>query len=90
MAALAPGLAPELLARFLAHPAISAPKVGRERVVVLTGCVQSVFFPGVNAATERVLAAEGCAVDVPGGQGCCGALSLHAGRDAEAASWPRR
>ncbi len=53
-------------------------------MVLLTGCVQSVFFPGVNAATERVLAAEGCAVDVPGGQGCCGALSLHAGRDKEA------
>ncbi len=48
---------------------------------MLTGCVQSVFFPGVNAATERVLAAEGCRVAVPGGQGCCGALSLHAGRD---------
>jgi len=31
----------------------------------------------VNAATVRVLSAEGCDVCVPEGQGCCGALSLH-------------
>jgi glycolate oxidase iron-sulfur subunit len=52
---------------------------------MLTGCVQQVFFPEVNAATARVLAAEGCDVIIPPGQGCCGALSLHAGRAAEAA-----
>ena len=79
----------ELFGAQVPQSGTSAPKVGRERVVVLTGCVQSVFFPGVNAATERVLAAEGCAVDVPGGQGCCGALSLHAGRDRRPASSPR-
>ncbi len=43
------------------------------------------FFPEVNAATARVLAAEGCDVIIPPGQGCCGALSLHTGRAAEAA-----
>ena len=32
---------------------------------MLTGCVQQVFFPGVNAATARVLAAEGCDVVIP-------------------------
>jgi glycolate oxidase iron-sulfur subunit len=46
--------------------------------------VQRVFFPSVNAATIRVLAAEGFDVLVPGDQGCCGALSLHSGRDGEA------
>ena len=56
----------------------------RLRVALLAGCVQRIFFPGVNAATVRVLAAEGCEVVVPRGQGCCGALSVHAGRDAEA------
>jgi glycolate oxidase iron-sulfur subunit len=45
--------------------------------------VQRVFFPEVNAATARVLAAEGVEVAVPS-QGCCGALSLHAGRAGEA------
>jgi glycolate oxidase iron-sulfur subunit len=60
--------------------------LGTRRAVVgmLTGCVQSVFFPGVNAATARVLAAEGCDVIIPRGQGCCGALSLHSGRSAQA------
>src|SRR5215469_16308039 len=63
------------------------PALGARRAVVgmLTGCVQSVFFPQVNAATARVLAAEGCDVIIPRGQGCCGALSLHSGRAAEAA-----
>ena len=51
----------------------------RARVAVLTGCVQRISFDGVNAATVRVLAAEGCRVSAPGAQGCCGALSLHSG-----------
>jgi glycolate oxidase iron-sulfur subunit len=55
----------------------------RARVALLAGCVQRVYFPGVNAATIRVLAAEGCDVIVPRRQGCCGALSLHAGRERE-------
>ena len=63
------------------------PAGGPRRAVVgmLTGCVQQVFFPEVNAATARVLAAEGCDVIIPPGQGCCGALSLHSGRATEAA-----
>jgi glycolate oxidase iron-sulfur subunit len=56
----------------------------RLRVGLLAGCVQRVFFPGVNEATVRVLAAEGCEVVIPRGQGCCGALSIHAGREEEA------
>ena len=64
---------------------------GTRRAVVgmLTGCVQSVFFPQVNIATARVLAAEGCDVVIPRGQGCCGALSLHSGRASEAAGFAR-
>jgi glycolate oxidase iron-sulfur subunit len=61
----------------------------RKRVALLAGCVQRVFFPNVNAATIRVLAAEGCDVDVPAGQGCCGALSLHSGRADEAKRFAR-
>jgi glycolate oxidase iron-sulfur subunit len=56
---------------------------------MLPGCVQSVFFPHVNAATARVLAAEGCDVIIPRGQGCCGALSLHSGRASEAGRFAR-
>jgi glycolate oxidase iron-sulfur subunit len=55
----------------------------RFRVGLVAGCVQRVFFREVNEATLRVLAAEGCEVVVPEGQGCCGALSIHAGRAAE-------
>ena len=61
-------------------PATSA---RRFRVGLVAGCVQRIFFRGVNEATLRVLAAEGCEVVVPEGQGCCGALSIHAGRAAE-------
>src|SRR2546430_16596283 len=67
------------------------PARGQRRAVVgmLTGCVQQVFFPEVNTATARVLAAEGCDVIIPAGQGCCGALSLHSGRGSEAAGVAR-
>jgi glycolate oxidase iron-sulfur subunit len=61
----------------------------RARVALVTGCVQSVFFPGINAATARVLAAEGCEVIVPPDQGCCGALSIHAGREEESLAFAR-
>jgi glycolate oxidase iron-sulfur subunit len=55
----------------------------RARVGLLLGCVQRVLFGEVNAATARVLAAEGCDVLAPHDQECCGALHLHAGRRAE-------
>ena len=62
----------------------------RRRVGLLTGCVQRVFFSDVNAATIRVLAAEGCDVWAPPMQRCCGALSEHAGREPEALDRARR
>jgi glycolate oxidase iron-sulfur subunit len=68
------------------------PARGERRAVVgmLTGCVQREFFPGVNAATARVLAMEGCDVVIPRSQGCCGALSLHSGRSAEAKDFAKQ
>ncbi len=62
----------------------------RQRVGLLSGCVQRVFFGDVNAATTRVLAAEGCDVIAPRDQQCCGALSGHAGREEEAMDRARR
>ena len=70
------------------HVAARGPR--RAVAGLLTGCVQSVFFPRVNSATARVLAAEGCDVVIPRGQGCCGALSLHSGRESEAADFARK
>ena len=62
----------------------------RRRVGLLLGCVQRVFFDEVNAATIRVLAAEGCEVVIPPSQGCCGALMLHSGLETDAAQMARR
>ena len=83
-------LAPRL--RKVPRPPRRVPARGRRRAVVgmLTGCVQSAFFPEVNSATVRVLAAEGCDVLIPSGQGCCGALSVHNGRKAEAQRFARK
>lgn len=70
---------------FEALPSVTYPRSApRRRVGMLTGCVQQVFFSQVNAATVRVLAAEGCEVVVPREQSCCGALMLHSGLDHEA------
>jgi glycolate oxidase iron-sulfur subunit len=85
MESLAPRLTrPERLAERI-------PAQGTRRAVVgmLTGCVQSAFFPDVNAATARILAAEGCEVLIPRTQRCCGALSVHSGREAEAQKFAR-
>jgi glycolate oxidase iron-sulfur subunit len=78
-------LAPPRPGKVPALPHFVAARGERRAVVgMLTGCVQGVFFPQVNTATARVLSAEGCDVHIPQGQGCCGALSLHAGRKQEA------
>ncbi|HET9125679.1 MAG TPA: (Fe-S)-binding protein [Solirubrobacteraceae bacterium] len=57
------------------------PAVGQRRgtVAFMQGCVQRVFFGDVNAATVRVLAAEGFEVHAPRQPRCCGALEFHAG-----------
>jgi Fe-S oxidoreductase len=97
---LASRLAPELVAALRIAPArrgrvprlpdrVSARGSRRAVVGMLTGCVQQVFFPDVNTATARVLAAEGCDVIIPAGQGCCGALSVHGGRRAQATDFAR-
>jgi len=88
--ALAPDVAvgwSAIAARLPAEVAAQGPV--RARVGLIAGCVQRVCFPEVNQATLRVLSAEGCAVQVPPGQGCCGALSLHSGREDEAKSFAR-
>jgi glycolate oxidase iron-sulfur subunit len=68
------------------------PAIGERRLTVglLTGCVQRLVFPQVNAATINVLSAEGCDVVAPADQGCCGALALHAGRLDEARMFARK
>ncbi len=57
------------------------PAVGprRYRVAFFAGCIANLSFARLNDATVRVLARNGCEVVVPAGQGCCGALHVHAG-----------
>lgn len=56
----------------------------RGRIGLLQGCVQRVFFHDVNAATARVLSAEGFEVYAPKVPRCCGALLMHTGYEPEA------
>ena len=60
---------------------VVSPAIGtkRGRVGLVLGCVQRVFDPEVNAATIRVLTANGFEVIIPPQQGCCGAASHHQG-----------
>jgi glycolate oxidase iron-sulfur subunit len=56
------------------------PVTPKARVVLLTGCVGDRALPDINRAAVEVLQANEIeVVDAPG-QGCCGALDLHAGR----------
>ncbi|HKD00106.1 MAG TPA: heterodisulfide reductase-related iron-sulfur binding cluster [Methylomirabilota bacterium] len=65
---------------------VAAPGRAVGRVGLLTGCVQHHLYPHVNRDTARLLSLAGFEVVIPRGQGCCGALELHAGRpDAHAA-----
>lgn len=83
------GLAPPLGAREDVPERTPARGTRRGTVGMLLGCVQREFFPGVNAATARVLAAEGFDVIAPARQGCCGALSIHNGREPEGQRFAR-
>jgi glycolate oxidase iron-sulfur subunit len=56
----------------------------RYRVAMMAGCIANVSFARLNEATVRVLQKNGCEVVVPAGQGCCGALHVHAGIRSEA------
>lgn len=62
----------------------------RFRVGMLLGCVQRVFFSGVNEATARVLSANGCDVVIPKAQGCCSALPAHQGEADQAQALARQ
>ncbi|MGB8888796.1 MAG: glycolate oxidase subunit GlcF [Candidatus Korobacteraceae bacterium] len=78
----------EVSAALPSRIAAQGPK--RRTVAMLTGCVQSVFMAQVNAATARVLSAEGCEVLVPPEQGCCGALMMDLGQERDALDSARK
>lgn len=51
----------------------------KTKVSFFTGCVMEGLFTHINRATERVLKVNGCEVEIPKKQVCCGALHAHAG-----------
>ena len=65
-------------------PQVFAPTGARRyRVALMTGCAQKALNTDINDATIRLLRRLGCAVVIPRGMGCCGALSHHMGREGE-------
>lgn len=53
----------------------------RMRVALMTGCAQKALNTDINDATIRLLRRLGCEVVVAKGQGCCGALTHHMGKE---------
>jgi glycolate oxidase iron-sulfur subunit len=83
MLKLAPPVTPWATVRRL--PEVTPAKGARRgRIALMQGCVQRVFFGDVNAATVRVLSAEGWEVHAPRRPRCCGALQMHSGFEEEA------
>ena len=54
------------------------------RVAILAGCAQPVLEPETNAAAVRLLNRLGIEVVAPEGEGCCGSLVHHMGRENQA------
>jgi len=80
MLQLAPASVPQASA-FARPGSHAAAGTKRGRVAILTGCAQPVLKPGINEATIRLLNRIGVEVVVPEGEGCCGALVHHMGRE---------
>ena len=77
-------LTPEKLAPktdMVAPKAYTPSKQKRGRVAILSGCAQPVLQPSINEATVELLNNLGVEVILPKGEGCCGALVHHMGRE---------
>ena len=84
MLQLAPGALPKARPE---TPLVASPRKGR--VALLAGCAQPVLQPSINEATVRLLARHGVEVAAAKGEGCCGALVHHMGREAAALDFAR-
>lgn len=88
MLSLAPGKVPargpEPGASF---PAQTAKK---GRVAILSGCAQPVLNPAINRATIDLLTRKGIEIVLPKGEGCCGALVHHMGKEEAALAAARQ
>jgi glycolate oxidase iron-sulfur subunit len=77
----AEALAPRISERFFVprDQRFAARGTTKATVVMHAGCVMHVAFAPTDEATVRVLQRAGCDVLVPSAQGCCGAITIHAG-----------
>ena len=76
----AEAIAPHISSRFFVAAGQRFQTAGATTTAFMhAGCVMSVAFAEVNEATVRMLRRAGCTVVVPAGQGCCGAITVHAG-----------
>lgn len=73
------GLVPSSLARVVLPERVPAYGTPRHTACLLVGCVMPELFGTTVQNTVEVLRQVGVTVLVPRRQGCCGALSLHAG-----------
>jgi len=69
----------KMFSNTLIEPKEAPATTPRYRAALLTGCVQDLVFPEINRDTADVLLANGCAVDTPSTQPCCGSLHAHNG-----------
>jgi glycolate oxidase iron-sulfur subunit len=69
---------------------IAAQGARKGRVALLTGCVSPVIRPSINEAAIAVLTRHGIEVVLAQGQGCCGSLVHHLGREQDALAAARR
>ncbi len=84
MLELAPASAPAAL-----PAAVALAPERRGRVAMLEGCAQPALAPSINAAAKRLLARFGVEVVAAPGEGCCGALVHHMGREHQALDFAR-
>jgi glycolate oxidase iron-sulfur subunit len=73
-------------------PAAFAPerRTRTGRVAMLSGCAQPVLRPSINEAAIRLLNRHGIEVVLPKGEGCCGALVHHMGKDHDSHAYAKR
>lgn len=88
MLALAPKALPRERATNKRSHAPQSTRTGR--VAMLSGCAQQVLDPKINKAAAGLLTRLGVEVVVPQGEGCCGALVHHMGREEQALGDVRR
>jgi glycolate oxidase iron-sulfur subunit len=67
----------------------AAQGVRRGRVALLAGCANEALAPSITQATIRLLNRHGVEVVVAQGEGCCGSLVHHMGREGEALTQAR-